>query len=364
MAHDNWDEDEFSDQDAPPPEVRPARPGPNIWMACVWWLLLQATQIAIGIGVAIILLVISAVQHGPQSLQAQMQKEGAAAISNVPGAVTILFVAGSGGTLLVGAVLVAILFRANARRAIGLRGLNVFHLIIVALVVLPIQIVAGQLMAWSAKFLPHFSGNESLYEKLGQESWIIVLIGGCILPALGEELFFRGFLSRGLVARHGVIAGTFFASFLFGLAHLDPPQVVGTAALAIMLQIVFLNTKSLWGPILLHAFNNALAFGMMRLSQDPALQNTIGGDSVPPLLFGSGLTVLFAMSWLLYETRTRWVLPDGQVWSPFYVTAEMPPAHLAAVPRLTRPRILAVIAAFLALAGFVAALIWEIRFAK
>jgi membrane protease YdiL (CAAX protease family) len=365
IAHKDWvEEEEHAEDEIVPPEVRPARPGPNIWMACVWWLFLQATQIVIGIGVVIVLVIIVAAQHGPQSVQAQIQEEGPNAIFNAPGAAVILFVAATGGNFVVVSALVAFLFRANARRFVALRSVNLFHLMIIALVVLPTQIVAGQLMAWSAKFLPHFSGNENLYDKLNHESWILVLILGCILPAAGEELFFRGFLSRGLVARHGVFAGTIFASFLFGLAHLDPPQVVGTTALAIMLQIVFLSTKSLWGPILLHAFNNALAFGMMRLSQDPALQSSLGGDSVPPLLFGTGLTVLVAMSWLLYETRTRWLLPDGQSWPPNYVTAETPPAHLGAVPRLTRPRLLAVVVACLALVGFVATLIWELRFAQ
>ena len=57
--------------------------------------------------------------------------------------------------------------------------------------------------------------------------WWLLLVAGCILPGFGEEIFFRGFLSRGLVGRHGVIGGTLIASLLFGLIHVDPVQASG-----------------------------------------------------------------------------------------------------------------------------------------
>ena len=40
------------------------------------------------------------------------------------------------------------------------------------------------------------------------------------LPAVGEELFFRGLLGRGLIARHGLVLGTCLAAALFG-AYID-----------------------------------------------------------------------------------------------------------------------------------------------
>jgi len=349
-------------EEAEPPVVQPARPGPGIVMAVVWWLLLMAVQIAVGIGVAVILAIIIVVQHGPEYLQSEMNKSGPNVLFEAPGATAILFFAGTGGNLLFAAGLVAILHRTNFRRTMALRGVNVLHFAVILLAVLPAQIVCGQIMNWAGEFLPRLPGNEQLYEKLSQQGWIMILLGGCLFPALGEELFFRGFLSRGLVARHGVLLGGILASFLFGLMHLDPPQVVGTMALAIMLQVVFLSTKSLLGPFLLHFFNNALAFGMLRLLSQPAVRNTLGGDDprYPLLLFFAALIAIMATGRLLYETRTHWFLPDGRIWSPIYVTAEMPPAHLGAVPRLSRPHLATVLASVLAYGVFAAILIWEI----
>jgi len=349
-------------EEAEPPVVQPARPGPGIVMACVWWLLLLAMQLVIGLGVAVILVIMIVIQHGTEYLQNEMNKSGPNVLFEAPGAAAILFFAGTGGNLLFAAGLIAILHRTNFRRTMALRGVHVLHFAVILLAVLPAQIVCGQIMNWAGELLPHLKGNEQLYEKLGQQPWILILLGGCFLPALGEELFFRGFLSRGLVARHGVLLGTILASFLFGLMHLDPPQVVGTMALAIMLQVVFLSTKSLLGPFLLHFFNNALAFGMLQLMSEPAVRNTLGGDDpkYPLPLFFAALVALLATGRFLYETRTHWFLPNGQIWSPIYVTAEMPPAHLGAVPRLSRPRLATVFAAVLAYGAFAATLIWEI----
>src|SRR5262249_38368084 len=209
-----------------------------------------------------------------------------------------------------------------------------------------------------------FNLNGPLYERLARQPFALVLILGCVFPAIGEELFFRGFLSRGLIAKHGVVLGSIVASALFGLMHIEPAQVVGTAVLAITFQVAFLSAKSLWAPILLHLLNNATAFTLMRLINDPRSREVLGVDDtalLPPMLVAAALAAVLAICWLFWETRTRWVLPDRQIWSPGYITAEMPPPHLGARARLTTPHILAVVVAIVVYFAFVSVLIWEFR---
>jgi membrane protease YdiL (CAAX protease family) len=331
-------------------------------MALVWWLLLFVAQIVIAIVAVVVLVIAAMVAQGPREFQESMKNAGPNALFDLPGATTVLFISGGGALLFVTVAIVAILFRSQARRKLALRGFSVVQLALIVLMVPPTMFVGGDIQTWAGKILPHFGSNAEMYEKLSQQSWLVVLVAGCLLPALGEELFFRGFLSRGLVAKHGWFWGTFFTAALFGIMHLDPPQIMGVAVLAIGFQIAFLSTKSLAAPMLYHALNNGLAFTILALGNDERVKR-LGGDettSLPPLVFATALMAFLTLGWLVWETRTRWVLPDGQTWSPGYLTGEMPPTHLGAVPRLTWPRTWTVVAAILAYAVFVGTLAWTL----
>lgn len=97
-------------------------------------------------------------------------------------------------------------------------------------------------------------------------------LGGCLLPAVGEEVMFRGFLGRGLLARYGLAGGTLLSA-MFSLMHADPVQALAVLVLGITLQGVYIATRSLFAPMLLHGLNNALAFGLAIVdpeSLDPA----------------------------------------------------------------------------------------------
>jgi hypothetical protein len=145
--------------------------------------------------------------------------------------------------------------------------------------------------------------------------------------------------------------------------HMDPPQAVGVAVLAIGLQIAYVSSKSLLAPILYHALNNGAAFCLMHFGSNETVNRLTSADDVtlmPPMLFLAALLAVATTGWLLWECRSRWVLPDGATWSPGYITPEIPPAHVAAVPKLTAPRAAAVLAAVLAYALFAGELGWEI----
>jgi hypothetical protein len=226
----------------------------------------------------------------------------------------------------------------------------------------PLLIVGSEVQSLAARVLPHWGVNDAAYGQISQQNWIVILVVACLFPGVGEELFFRAFLGRGLVAQHGVVWGTVSTALLFGALHFEPAQVLGTAVLGIAFHVAYLNTKSFLAPVLFHALNNAAAFGLMQLAADPRWRVVLGEDeSAPPLVVAGALAALLAMGWLLYAMRTRWLLSDRRVWSPGYVTAEMPPAHLEAVARLATPCLLVVALAVLGYLAFAGALAWELR---
>jgi uncharacterized protein len=89
----------------------------------------------------------------------------------------------------------------------------------------------------------------------------------CIAP-FAEEFFFRGFFYRALRSKYSVIVAALIDGALFGVIHYDfsgaeallilPPLAV----LGFVFCLVLEKTGSLWPVIGLHAFNNAIAYGV------------------------------------------------------------------------------------------------------
>ena len=90
-----------------------------------------------------------------------------------------------------------------------------------------------------------------------QVPWAVALISAAIGPGLVEELWCRGFLGRGL-ARYGFGWGIALTSFLFSALHLDPSQFVVFTLMGADLHFVYLASRSIWVPMLLHLFNNGI----------------------------------------------------------------------------------------------------------
>jgi hypothetical protein len=89
-----------------------------------------------------------------------------------------------------------------------------------------------------------------------------------VLAPVAEEIFFRGFLYGALRTRFGVIAAASINGAMFGVVHYDfsgldallivPPLGV----LGFIFCLVYERTGSIFPCIALHAFNNALAYGI------------------------------------------------------------------------------------------------------
>jgi membrane protease YdiL (CAAX protease family) len=181
-----------------------------------------------------------------------------------------------------------------------------------------------------------FDTVETLYGKMLEQPWPVILIFLCLLPAVGEELFFRGFLGRGLAARYGAW-GVLLTSLLFGVTHLTPARICATLGLGLVLHLVYLLTKSLTAAMALHGLNNLLAFAPVKLYQQFEI-DAIGlsrfDAGVPGPMLACTLVGLGGLLALLVQSRTEWTLPTGESWDAGYLTAEMPPPELGARTRI------------------------------
>jgi membrane protease YdiL (CAAX protease family) len=177
----------------------------------------------------------------------------------------------------------------------------------------------------------------------------ILIIG--LGPGIGEELWCRGFLGRGLVGRYGVVVGIVLTSFFFGLIHLDPAQGTMAMLMGVCLHFIYQTTRSLWLPILLHFFNNSLSVIAVHF---PALDALEEHPERFYALFAASGALAAAIGYALYQSRARLapVRPGvGPHWQPDYPSVEHPPngsGVIVVYPRLSRLALIGVAGGFAA----------------
>ena len=186
----------------------------------------------------------------------------------------------------------------------------------------------------------------------------VALIG--ILPAISEEFWCRAFLGRGLVGLHGYVAGVLFTSLLFGLIHLDPCQGGMAAVVGVLLHYVYLTTRSLLAPMLLHFCNNAGSVVLSRWSDDLEPLNKAMDLNAPgeptAFLYAAAALVLAAVVAALYQSRARLLLGDGEpAWRPSYPGVALPPPDSGATVATPTPSLASLAMVALSLIAFVVA---------
>lgn len=102
-------------------------------------------------------------------------------------------------------------------------------------------------------FLPNWF--ESTFDVL-QSGWTGILTIAVIGPVV-EELFFRGAITKELLAKYSPTNAILISAFVFGIIHVNPIQTINAFFMGLMLAWLYYKTCSLMPGILLHVLNNA-----------------------------------------------------------------------------------------------------------
>ncbi len=101
---------------------------------------------------------------------------------------------------------------------------------------------------------------QSFLQMRGPVDLAINLFIMALLPAIGEELFFRGALQKVLLRWSKVPwLAILISSLIFGLMHGTAFKLLPIFALGLMLGTVYYATQNLWYCVIIHFLNNALA---------------------------------------------------------------------------------------------------------
>src|SRR5690606_15272529 len=112
-----------------------------------------------------------------------------------------------------------------------------------------------------------------------------------LLPAISEELFFRGIIMRMVHQRVGkVIHAILLSAIIFALMHGNPMGFVSIIIAGAILAAVYYLTGSLWLSMLAHLLNNGLQIILIYLgTSNKAIQAFIDSDSIPLPYVAAGI---------------------------------------------------------------------------
>ncbi len=87
---------------------------------------------------------------------------------------------------------------------------------------------------------------------------ILTVISSALVPACCEEYLFRGMVLSNILP-YGKTNAIVVSAVLFGLMHQNPAQMLYATAAGIVLGLVYVRTRSIWGGVLIHFFNNLIS---------------------------------------------------------------------------------------------------------
>lgn len=145
--------------------------------------------------------------------------------------------------------------------------------------------------------LDEMAGQQTGRNALGA----LAILG--LLPALSEELLFRGFIQRILAERLGAVVGITGAAAFFGLAHADPVHSSAAFVLGLFLGTLTFLAGSVGPAMLCHGLNNLLSVTGSMGGWSPTSPPVL---AVLALVTGSGLA-------LWGTSRLRHPTPQGKL---------------------------------------------------
>lgn len=122
-----------------------------------------------------------------------------------------------------------------------------------------------------------------------------------LVPALCEEVLFRGYIFRAFEKSWGILAAVIVSGLVFGMFHLQVPNLLPLASLGILLAIMTWLSRSLWPAIAAHFVNNG---GAVLLA-----------TTYPELAFGDVSAESLPSVWLLLASI---ILTGGVIYSMIY----------------------------------------------
>ena len=141
---------------------------------------------------------------------------------------------------------------------------------------------------------------EQVLSGEGNILWHLLVIAA--VPALCEEVFFRGFVQRNLERGLGLVAGIVVTGATFGFFHLRFSQAVPLVLIGIYLAYLAWQTGTVWIPVLIHFVNNGAMVLLATRTSGEGMLSEVESGTVAWYLVVVGIIVFSAC---MYALRRR-----------------------------------------------------------
>ncbi len=116
-------------------------------------------------------------------------------------------------------------------------------------------VIGGMLIKYST-YLIFGTVSASAISVSASNDILYVMLSGVVIPAITEELLFRGVLYGAYEKKLGGIGAILITSVLFAFIHFDTVNFVSYLYAGLVLGIAACVTRSVFAPLLLHLLNN------------------------------------------------------------------------------------------------------------
>ncbi len=158
-------------------------------------------------------------------------------------------------------------------------------------------------------FLDKMYGMLEAMEKQLIQYPVAMSVSIAIMAPIFEELFFRGFILKGLLNQTQKPAlSIVISALIFALVHINPWQFVGALILGCVLGFVYYRTRSLLNVMLLHFLNNALGIYFFFNLEEESYSELTETEGSQALLIGLFVFLIFGFIFNRLTQKNQWKL--------------------------------------------------------
>ncbi len=115
---------------------------------------------------------------------------------------------------------------------------------------------------------PESAENTAMtFDALMEQPFVLVVLVITVMPAIGEELYFRGLIFGSLRHRYSAVWAIILSSVIFGVFHLSLVKILPTGMLGACFAYVAYTSGSIYIGMFLHFFNNLVSAISMKYPQ-------------------------------------------------------------------------------------------------